>query len=121
MDNKGQTLIIFVLILPILLLLFTLIWEIGNLSFTINKYEAEIKDTINYGLKNKENIDENTLINLLKENIDGNITVKIDDKIKIDVKEKYKALFKFNNHFYIDITYIGYIENEKIIIKRIEG
>lgn len=121
MGSKGQSLVIFVLILPILLLLFALIWEIGNYSFTINKYEKEIKDTINYGLKNKETINEGDLINLLKENIEGKIYIKIDDKIKINVKEEYKALFNLNNNFDIDITYIGYIENEKLIIKRIEG
>lgn len=121
MGSKGQSLVIFVLILPILLLLFALIWEIGNYSFTINKYEKEIKDTINCGLKNKETINEDDLINLLKENIEGKIYIKIDDKIKINVKEEYKALFNLNNNFDIDITYIGYIENEKLIIKRIEG
>ena len=52
MNNKGQSLVIFILILPILLLLFALIWEIGNLGFTINRYETEIKDTINYVLNN---------------------------------------------------------------------
>ena len=41
MNNKGQSLIIFVLILPILLLLFALIFELGNYGLTINKYEKE--------------------------------------------------------------------------------
>ena len=122
MGNKGQTLVIFVLILPILLLLFALIWEVGNLQITVNKYETEIKDTIEYGLNNldQENLKEN-LTNLLKANIDGDITIEINNGvIKINVKQKYKTLYNklFNSSFDLDITYSGYIENDNMIIKK---
>ena len=119
MNNKGQSLVIFIIILPILLLLFALIWEIGNFGFTINRYEKEIKDTIKYGLDNIDNINEEKLTILLKQNINGKINVEISNKvIKVNVKEKYDNLFNFNNKFDIDITYIGYIENNKQIIKK---
>ena len=122
MNSKGQTLVIFVLILPILLLLFALIWEVGNLGLTINKYETEIKDTIEYGLNHldDENL-ENILTNLLKANLEGDINVEINNQvIKVNVKQKYDALFNnlLNNRFDIDLTYNGYIENEKLIIQK---
>ena len=122
MDSKGQTLVIFVLILPILLLLFALIWEVGNLGLTINKYETEIKDTIEYGLNHldDENL-ENILTNLLKANLEGDINVEINNQvIKVNVKQKYDALFNnlLNNRFDIDLTYNGYIENNKFIIQK---
>ena len=122
MGNKGQTLVIFVLILPILLLLFALIWEVGNLGLTINKYETEIKDTIEYGLNHLDNENlEEVLTNLLKANLDGDISVEINNQvIKVNVKQKYDALFNnlLNNRFDIDLTYNGYIENEKLIIQK---
>ena len=122
MDSKGQTLVIFVLILPILLLLFALIWEVGNLGLTINKYETEIKDTIEYGLNHldDENL-EDILTNLLKANLEGDISVEINNQvIKVNVKQKYDALFNnlLNNRFDIDLTYNGYIENNKFIIQK---
>ena len=122
MDSKGQTLVIFVLILPILLLLFALIWEVGNLGLTINKYETEIKDTIEYGLNHldDENL-ENILTNLLKANLEGDINVEINNQvIKVNVKQKYDALFNnlLNNRFDIDLNYNGYIENNKFIIQK---
>ena len=122
MDSKGQTLVIFVLILPILLLLFALIWEVGNLGLTTNKYETEIKDTIEYGLNHldDENLEE-VLTNLLKANLEGNINVEINNQvIKVNVKQKYDALFNnlLNNRFDIDLTYNGYIENNKFIIQK---
>ena len=122
MDSKGQTLIIFVLILPILLLLFALIWEVGNLGFTINKYETEIEDTIKYGLNHldDENLEE-VLTNLLKANLDGKISVEINNQtIQVNVKQKYNAMFNnlLNHKFDIDLTYNGYIENKKLIIQK---
>lgn len=122
MGNKGQTLVIFVLILPIILLLFTFIWEVGNLNLTINKYETEIKNTIKYGLNHldDENLKDN-LTNLLKANLDGDINVEINNQvIRINVKQKYKTLFNnlLNNKFDINLTYNGYIENEKLIIQK---
>lgn len=121
MNNKGQSLVVFVLILPVLLLLFALIWEIGNLGLTINKYETAIKDTIEYGLnnQNKENLEE-TLTSLLKANIEGDIQIEINNYIKINVTKKYNALYNnlFNHKFDIDLTYIGYKENNQIIIKK---
>ena len=122
MDSKGQTLVIFVLILPILLLLFALIWEVGNLGLTINKYETEIKDTIEYGLNHldDENL-EDILTNLLKANLEGDINVEINNQvIKVNVKHIYDALFNnlLNNRFDFDLTYNGYIENNKFIIQK---
>lgn len=121
MNSKGQSLVVFVLILPVLLLLFALIWEIGNLGLTINKYETAIKDTIEYGLnnQNKENLEE-TLTSLLKANIEGDIQIEINNYIKINVTKKYNALYNnlFNHKFDIDLTYIGYKENNQIIIKK---
>lgn len=120
-NNKGQTLVIFVLILPILLLLFALIWELGNLSITINKYENTIQDVIEYGLnnQNQENL-ETILTNLFKANIQGEIQIEIKNYIKINVRQKYDALYNnlFNHKFDINITYIGYKNNGKIIIKK---
>ena len=120
MGSKGQSLVIFVLILPVLFILFALIWEIGNYAVTLNKYENEIKDTIKYGLNHLESENlKDDLTNLLKQNIEGDINIEINNNIiKINVKQKYEALFNFNNHFDIDITYHGYIENNKFIIQK---
>ncbi len=115
MNNKGQSLVIFVLILPALLLLITLTFEIGNLNYTVNKYKKEIKQTIEYGLNNieKENL-QAILTNLLKENIKGQINIEINNQIiKINIKDE----ISFTKKFDINITYIGYKENGKIIIK----
>ena len=122
MTNKGQSLVVFVILLPVLFILITLVWEIGNLSLTQSKYESEIKDTITYGLKHKEDPEINQKMkDLLDSNIEGEKTItKNENVIKINVKNEYKTIYKpiLKEKLDIDITYVGYIENEKIIIKK---
>ena len=122
MTNKGQSLVIFVLLLPVIFILITLVWELGNLSYVHIKYESEIKNIINYGLKNIYNPDIETKINeLLDVNLKGEkaLTIK-ENTIKISVKDEYKTVYRmiFKDRLNIDITYTGNIDNGKITIKK---
>lgn len=120
MGNKGQSLVVFVLLLPIIFILFTIIWEFGNLSFQISYYKNEVKSTIRYGLNHlsDDNLEEklNTLIaNNIKE--ESKIEIK-NNTIKINIKTKYENIYSKLLHISdIDITYVGYKENNKLIIK----
>ena len=122
MTNKGQSLVIFVLLMPIIFILITLTWELGNLSFTQAKYESEIKNIIKYGINNLEDPDiKSKLNNLLEANLDGEKTLSIENNtIRINVKAEYKTIYRmiFKDRFDLDITYFGYKENEKVIIKK---
>ncbi len=122
MTNKGQSLVVFVLLLPVIFILITLVWELGNLSYTQSKYESEIKNTIKYGLKHLDDPEiELKLKNLLDSNIEGEKTINItNDEIKINVKNEYKTIYRafFKNKLDIDITFTGSIINGQIIIKK---
>ena len=122
MTNKGQSLVVFVLLLPIIFILITIVWELGNLSIIQSKYENEIKDIITYGLKHQDDPNINQKLNeLLDSNLDGTkVVTNENNTIKINVKNEYNSIYKaiFKEKFNIDITYTGYIENEKIIIKK---
>lgn len=108
MTNKGQSLVIFVMLLPVIILLFLGLFKVGEECLKINKIENNIQDVISYGLNHKEDTDlENKLTNLLKANLNGRIKVTITERIKINYIEDD-----------INMTYIGYIkDNKKIIIK----
>lgn len=74
LNNKGQSLVVFVILLPILLLFMAFIFELGNITYLKNKYENEIKSTIEYGLKHQEDENlESKLNRLLDENLEGKI------------------------------------------------
>ena len=121
MNNKGQSLVIFILLLPVIFILITGLWEIGNLSITQNRYKREIQDTIKYGLNHieEENIEEK-LLNLLNTNLEGTKDVRIEnEEIEITVEYQYNSIYKaiLKNKQTIKLNYIGYKENEKIVIE----
>ena len=95
-NNKGQSIVVFVLIMPIIFLLIGILWEIGNQYVLESEYESEIKNAITYGLKtnNKEDL-ENKLKIMLDKNLEGTKEISIsDDKIKIHVSKKSNSIFK---------------------------
>ena len=122
MNNKGQSLVIFVILLPVILLLMAGIVDIGNFLVENNNYENEVKSTINYGMKHLD--DENIiqkLYDLLDSNIEGQKQINIENRtIKIKVKAASESLFSdiIDFDYQIDISYIGYMDNDKIIIKK---
>ena len=122
MNDKGQSLVIFVILLPVILLLMAGIVDIGNFLVEKNRYENEVKSTINYGMKHldEENIAQK-LNDLLDSNIEGKKQISIENEtIKIKVNATTKSLFSdiIDFDYQIDISYIGYMDNDKIIIKK---
>ena len=119
MNSKGQSLAVFVILLPIILFISTMIWEIGNLQVTKAKYESNIKSAIKYGLKKIEdpNIKEK-VEGLLRQNI-GVCEVNVENgKIHVKFNTNYKYMYDKYQEIKIDISMIGYKENDKIIIKK---
>ena len=119
MNNKGQTLVIFVIMLPVLILIFTLIVDYGLLSIEKRKISNNTYDALEYYLDNitDTNIKEKT-IKLLKNNL-KNIEISIIDNnelIEIEVKSDYKSLYNTFTHSSISIKYKGN-KNSKEIIK----
>lgn len=122
MNNKGQALVVFVLVLPLIILIIAGVMEMGNLSLTKNEYENSIIDTINYGLDNldKENVKEK-MMTLLDKNISGTKNIEISDGvIKVHVTSNLDGMFSklFKSQYDINLTYKGSItDGKKKILK----
>ena len=118
MDNKGQSLVLFVLLMPVLFVLFLVLSDVGNLMVSQSKYDSEIKSAIKYGLKHK---DEDNVIDRIKSLLDYSISedkqITIDgSKIEVKVLKTNKVMgFDFDSVF----DYIGYIQDDKIMIDRL--
>ena len=107
MNNKGQVLVIFVILLPIILLILTFIVDYGLLSIEKRKIDSETLSAAEYYLENIDNVDVyNNTMKLLDNNLDDvEISIlDVDDYINIIVKSNYKNLY--NN-----------IVNDDLIIK----
>lgn len=123
LNNKGQVLVCFVIMLPILLLAIALIVNLGIYGIEKRKVSNTVKDTIKYGLNHidDDNV-KDTMRDLIIQNIDDinasdiNITTN-NSYIKINVTKTEKALFSgFNNNLQIDVTYSGNISDNGIKI-----
>lgn len=117
MNNKGQTLVFFVALFPVILIIFAFVFDSAYMIMEKNKLNDISKISIKYLVEDNKDIDK------IKE-----VIYKNDDEIKIvDIKENNVHLKKnldpifgkiigFDN-YKIESNFIGFIENNKLIIK----
>ena len=125
MNNKGQVLVLFILLIPILLFAVAIVIDVGFLYEEKKHIEVSIKEGLSYVLNNIESNNlETKLEELITKNIDDIKEVNIhknDDYLEINIKKDYKGLFRLffkNNIYEIENTYYGYISEEKLIINK---
>jgi hypothetical protein len=126
MNNRGQSLVLFVVILPVLLLLLVLIVDVGKLIILKLELNNISEIVLDYGLDNLE--DENLysemtkLVKMNKNDIDNvNIDI-IDNKIYLKLSHNDEPLFKNIINvleFKIETSYVGYILDDKKRIERL--
>ena len=119
MNNKGQTLVVFVIILPIILIMLTLVIDLGLLYIEKRNIDNNVYDSVLYYLENieEDNIKDKTY-KLLNKNIkDRNIFIKKKNKyIKITFSKKRKRKYSIiTQNTNIKIKYKGLKEDKKII------
>ena len=122
MNKKGQSLIIFVLILPLIIFFIALFIDSSMMLLENNRMKEIVKDNIKISL-NDEIRDIYKIQNVIEKNGDIKATVIInDDELKVEARSEKKAIF--GNLFKIKwleqkINYCGSYEN-KIINKCVE-
>ena len=120
MNNKGQTLVIFVIVLPILLIMFTLIIDLGFLYIEKRNISNNVYDSVEYYLENIEAEEvKNDVEKLLNKNVKNIEDIKIkenEEYVEIYLTKTRKSLYSIITHdTKISVNYIGYKENKEII------
>lgn len=138
LNNKGQSLILFIIFLPILLGIMALVVDVGNALSKKSEQDNVIEYILNYGLENGEvffkNNDEyyynEELVNwkddlkiLLDYNLENSNNEIVLNEKEIIIKSKSYVEGIFSNilnikGFKIESEYKGYIENDKKIIQK---
>lgn len=122
MNNKGQTLVLFVLILPIIVFIMLLVIDVSNMFITKQELNNINKIVLNYGLDiiEEENIDSK-LEELINKNISVNEhTIRIDNGIiEIEIKKNIQGIVTKKKIYEVKSTYKGYIEEDKKVISRV--
>ena len=123
-NNKGQVLVMFVLLIPIFLLILVLVVDISNLFIKKNEL-----NNINYLAIDtilEKNIDDLEIKDLILKNDKDIIINKLsinNDVIEISLEKDYDGIFSHlvNKEIYtIESNYKGYKENNKKIIERVK-
>lgn len=128
LNNRGQSLILFVIVLPIILLIAILVIDVGRVIVRKQELSNISNIVLDYGLDNLEQDDiSNELLELVKLNdseIDE-INIFIDDnKIKLELKDSVNGLFSNIEDisvFNVKSSYVGYLENENKRIEKVSG
>lgn len=125
LNNKGQTLVMFVLLLPVFLFVLVLIVDVANLAINKNKIDDVSRIVIEYGL---DHLDEDNVLEKMKEYIELNnletseLDISINDnKIYMNIKKENESIIGnvFSDNL-IDFSYVGYIEEDSKIIERVK-
>lgn len=123
LNNKGQSLVLFIMIIPILLLIMVFVYDMGMLLYEKDRLSNTVNMAIDYTLDNKEISDEE-IKELIDRNTKREVEIKIDrDNDSITIEAEEEAKFIFSNLFdfdftKIDIEYEGKIIDNKKIIER---
>ena len=124
-NNKGQSLVMFILIIPIFLLILTLVYDVGNAIYEKDRLSNTNYLTIEYGLNNIDTVTENDLKNLIEQNTSNlkyiYVTIEenqIEIKMEKDAKSIIGKMFNFNLVKIIS-HYKGKIINNQKKIERI--
>lgn len=126
LNNKGQSLVSFVLIMPIILLILVLIYDVAGAIYEKNRLSNTSYLACEYALDNIGNIDENDIISYILKNSDSvnNISVIIkDNTVDIELDKNIKGVFGKNvslDLIEIKSKYRGTIVNDEKNIERIK-
>lgn len=126
MNNKGQTLVLFILLLPLLFLFCAMVLEAGNALIMRRQIDSEIRQALKYGLTLDNNTNDeirDKMYNLLTENLGTDIDVDIrvaTSDINVTVVKKYQFLFPFvvKQDYALKRDFRGYVSNDEVKIEK---
>ena len=95
LNNKGQSLVMFIIFMPVLLLMLTLVYDIGNGLYEKEKISNVNYMTVSYGLDNIDKVEEQDLIDIIMKNTNNldSVSVNIEnDTIDIKIDKDIKGI-----------------------------
>lgn len=123
MNNKGQSLVLFVVILPVVLMILVLVYDIGKMSLEKNEI-----NNINYmvidSILDDEDITDDEIKEILiknKKDIDKIEISRDGDRKRITLIVQGDSILPIINNlkiYRIKSSYVGYVDNGKHVIER---
>ena len=121
MNNKGQSLVIFIIIIPVIFIVFSFLYDYAYIINSQNKYENVTRTILN------STLEEDKIVDLYKQNgykVDNFNYKKENDKVYIQNSYKIKSVFGniINlKNYTVSINYVVINSNNGIIIEDNKG
>ena len=119
MNNKGQSLVIFIIIIPVIFIVFSFLYDYAYIINSQNKYENVTRTILN------STLEEDKIVDLYRQNgykVDDFKYKKENDKVYIQNSYKIKSVFgnivNLKNYT-VSINYVVINSNNGIIIEDI--
>lgn len=128
-SNKGQSLVLFVVFVPLIIMLGTYVVDMSYARYNENKIDSINKEVVKYGLKHIDEDPKDNMIKLIYQNDSDIDNYKIDidlekREVKVQIEKSSKGIFGsiIGKAVYREKSnYIGYIKDDKQIIERNEN
>ena len=125
MNNKGQSLVLFVLLIPVIFMIIFMVYEIGKMTLLRQELDNISYLALDYGIDNIDKTDVESMIKEIiiknKDDIDNIDITTNDDKIYVNLEDGINSdisIFSRSKLFKIKSSYVGYISDGKKIIER---
>ena len=115
MNNKGQSLILFVLIVPVIVLILISVYKIGELAILQSSLNNINYLAVDYAISNLDNED---IISKTEELIAKNIVDYENLDVSLNDNKIYITITKKMDGIKVTSSYVGYLVNEQKIIEK---
>lgn len=122
MNNKGQTLVLFLFLIPVVFLLFMGIYQVGTAALEKKKLEDSVETIVKYGIDHwsEEEVEakmKSMLVNDFSKITQENIEIELETgRVKMTVSKEYNILFLKKQK--IKVSYVGTnIEGKVQVVK----
>ena len=127
LNNKGQSLVMFVFVIPILLMVLVVVLDVGRMYLERRELDNINYIALDYALlkNNEENVDEK-IVEIIKKNNQEISVIKndiIDNKIYLVTEKAYKGYFLGligKKKIIIKSSFVGYQHDNKKYIERVK-
>ena len=124
--NRGQSLAIFVIFIPVFIMIGTLVVDVAFAKYNARKLDNITMEVIMYWLKHFDEEPYNNMVDLIYQNDSDIDSYKIDfieekNTINVNISKATKGFFGSivgKDIYSLKSSYMGYLEDDKIIIEK---
>ena len=123
MNKRGQTLIIFVMLIPIIITMAALVIDVGLLYYKKNEYTGIVEESIKEYFKDEDLTSALETLTLNGVSLDDVLVSATDETISVTLDTKVDSIFGKViriNDYEIKIARVGTKDKERVIIKKKE-